>query len=122
MGTEYNGGTQVISQPNFFRELDVSGADFDGTATAAIADSLKTQEANNSKFNPWKKNGGFVVKPATTGTIDVLSWEDYRRNGKVIDDALMQTIPGVGGTYNEERVIKVYDSSAITDLTIGTII
>lgn len=122
MGTEYNGGVQVISQPTFVRVIDVSGADFDGTDTANVDDDLKTQETNGSKFNPWKKNGGFLFKPATSGDIDVLTWEDYKRNGKTVDDTLMQTIPGIGGTYNEERVVKIYDSSAITDLTIGTVL
>ena len=119
---EYNGGVQLIEQPTFVRAIDVSVTSFDGTDTANVADALKTQESNGSRFNPWKKNGGFIFKPATTGTVDVLLWEDYERNAKVVDDALVQTVAGIGGEWNRERVVKVYDSSAITDVEIGTIL
>ncbi len=118
----YNGGVQLITQPTFFRSIDVTAADFDGTDTANIADSLKTSEQNGSKFNPWKKPGGFLVKPTGDGLIDVLTWEDYERNGKVVDDALAQSLQGTGGKWAEERVIKVYTSSAVKTMDIGTIL
>jgi len=122
MGTEYNGGVQLITQPTFFRDIDVTAASFDGTDTANVDDDLKTQETNGSKFNPWKKNGGFLIKPTASGLIDVLSWEDYKRNGKVVDDTLMQTIQGTGGAWNEERVVKVYTTSVIKTMQIGTVL
>ena len=120
--TNYNGGVQLITEPTFYRDIDVTGADFDGTDTANIADSLKTKEQNNSKFNPWKKNGGFLVKPSVDGNIDVLSWEDYERAGKVIDDTLKQTILGTTGYWAEERVVKVYTTSAVKTMQIGTVL
>ena len=118
----YNGGVQLITEPTFFRSLDVTSADFDGTDTANVPVAMKTQEQNNSHFNPWKKNGGFVLKPDLDGVIDVLSWEDYERNGKVVDDTLKQSILGLGGAWNEERVVKVYTSSAIKTMEIGTVL
>lgn len=118
----YNGGVQLITEPTFFRSIDVTGASFDGTDTADIAVALKTQEANNSHFNPWKKPGGFLIKPTSTGLISVLSWEDYERNGKVVDDSLLQVIQGTGGLWNEERIVKVYTASAIKTMDIGTVL
>lgn len=118
----YNGGVQLITEPTFFRSIDVTGGDFDGTDTPNVAVALKTQEANNSHFNPWKKNGGFIVKPTATGLISVLSWEDYERNGKVVDDSLAQNIQGTGGAWNEERVVKVYSASPVKTMDIGTVI
>lgn len=122
MGAEYNGGVQVISEPTFLRSIDVTAASFDGTDTANVATAMKTQEANNSHFNPWAKNGGFVIKPTDDGTVDVLCWEDYKRNGKVVDDTLVQTIQVSAGTWNEERVVKVYTSSIIKTMQIGTVL
>jgi len=122
MGIEYNGGVQTISQPTFVRSLDVTGASFDGTDTANIADSLKTQETNGSKFNPWKKNGGFLLKPTADGTVDVLTWEDYERNAKVVDDSLVQTITVLGGKWEETRVVKVYTASAVKTMDIGQVL
>lgn len=118
----YNGGVQLITEPTFFRSIDVTSADFDGTDTANIADSLKTKELNNSKFNPWKKNGGFLVKPTGDGTVDVLTWEDYERQGKTIDDTLKQSLQGTGGKWAEERVVKVYTTSAVKTMDIGTVL
>lgn len=111
---------KYVTQPNFYRDIDVTGTAFDGTDTANVIDALKTQEQNGSKFNPWKKNGGFLVKPTADGLVDVLSWEDYKRNGKVVDDSLVQSIQGTGGAWNEERVIKVYTSSVVKTMQIGT--
>lgn len=118
----YNGGVQVISQPTFVRSIDVTGSDFDGTDTSNIADSLKTQESNNSKFNPWKKNGGFVINPTADGVVDVLTWEDYERNAKVVDDALKQSLQVTGGSWNEARVVKVYTTSTVKTMNIGTVL
>lgn len=122
MGLQYGGGTQLITQPNFLRSIDVTSADFDGTDTANVADANKTQETNGSKFNPWKKNGGFLIKPTADGLVDVLMWGDYVRNAKVVDDTLKQSIQGTGGAWNEERVVKVYTTSVVKTMDIGTII
>lgn len=122
MATNYNGGVQLISEPTFFRELDVSAADFDGTDTANISNTLKVKDPNNSYFNPWKKNGGFLVKADTTGTMDVISWEDYQMNGKVIDDTMVQTIQVTAGFWTEERVVKVFNSSTVQSGQIGTVL
>ena len=54
--------------------------------------------------------------------MDVLTWEDYERNGKVVDDALMQSITCVAGEWEPTRVVKVYSSSTIDTMNIGTII
>ncbi len=120
--TNYNGGVQLITQPTFFRSLDVTAGDFDGTDTANIADSLKTKEQNGSKFNPWKRPGGFLVQPTGDGAVDVLSWEDYQRAGYTIDDTLKQTIQGTGGKWSEQRVVKVYQTSAVKTMDIGLVI
>jgi len=120
--TQYGGGTQLIAQPNFVRSIDVTSADFDGTDTDNVADALKTQEANGSMFNPWKKNGGFIYKPSADGDVDVLTWEDYKRNGKVVDDTLMQTIYSTGTVWEETRVVKVYTSSAVKNFNIGQVL
>jgi hypothetical protein len=121
VATGYNGGNQLIAQPNFVRSIDVTSADFDGTDTANVADALKTSEQNGSKFNPWKKNGGFLVLPSGDGIVDVLTWGDYKKNGKVVNDSLMQSIPVLGGAWQETRVVKVYDSSTVSTMNIGTI-
>ena len=120
--TGYNGGVQLITQPTFFRSIDVTGGDFDGTDTANINDTLKTKEENGSRFNPWRKPGGFLVKPTADGLVDVLTWEDYERMGKTIDDTLKQSIQGTGGKWAEERVIKVYDTSAVATMDIGIVL
>lgn len=118
----YNGGVQAILQPTFVRSIDVTAADFDGTDTANVAASLKTQETNNSAFNPWKKNGGFVINPTADGTVTVLMWEDYKRNAKVVDDSLAQAIQVTGGSWNEARVVKVYQASGVKTMNIGTVL
>jgi len=127
--TQYGGGTQLIAQPNFARSIDVTSADFDGTdLTSVIAmevvmsATMRTQETNGSKFNPWKKNGGFIYKPSADGEIDVLTWEDYERNGKVVDDTLMQTIYSTGTVWEELRVVKIYDSSTVKTFNIGQVL
>lgn len=120
----YSGGTQAIAQPNFVRTIDVSLSDFDGTDTDNVANAQRTLEANGSRFNPWKKNGGFLVKPSDDGVLDVLTWEDYERQGKVVNDTLKQSINVVGGAWEETRVVKVYTTSTVTktDLNIGTVL
>ena len=120
--TGYNGGTQLIQQPNFVRSADVTAADFDGTDTANVLDSQKTSEQNGSKFNPWKKNGGFLVKPSSDGLVDVLTWEDYERNGKVVNDTLKQSILMTGGVWEPTRVVKIYTTSAVKTHNIGTVL
>lgn len=122
MGVIYNGGVQTISEPTFVREIDVTSAAFDGTDTANIADSLKTAEANGSKFNPWKKNGGFVVLPSADGTINAITWEDYERNEKTIDDSLAQDIIVTGGIWNETRIVKVLSASTVKTMNIGQVL
>lgn len=120
--TGYGGGNQLISQPNFVRAIDVTSADFDGTDTDNISLSLKTLEQNNSRFNPWKKNGGFLVKPSADGIVDVLTWEDYERGGKVVNDTLKQSVLMTGGVWEPSRVVKVYTSSIVKTFNIGTVI
>ncbi len=122
LNTQYGGGTQLIAQPNFVRSISVASADFDGTDTASVVDANKTQETNGSKFNPWKKNGGFIYKPSTDGDIDVLTWEDYERNGKVVDDTLKQTIYSSGSVWEETRVVKIYTTSAVNTFNIGQVL
>lgn len=122
LNTQYGGGTQLIAQPNFVRSIDVASADFDGTDTASVVDANKTQETNGSKFNPWKKNGGFIYKPSTDGNIDVLTWEDYERNGKVVDDTLKQTIYSSGSVWEETRVVKIYTTSIVKLFNIGQVL
>lgn len=122
INTQYGGGTQLIAQPNFVRSIDVTSADFDGTDTANVATALKTQETNGSAFNPWKKNGGFIYKPESDGDVDVLTWEDYRRNGKVVDDTLMQTIYSTGTVWEETRICKIYTTSTVKTFNIGQVL
>ena len=118
----YSGGNQLILQPNFVRTVSVAAASFDGTDTANVADDLKTSEKNGSKFNPWKKNGGFILKSATAGTINVLTWEDYERMGKVVTDTLAQALLVSAGEWQPTRIVKVYTGGAITSVQIGTVI
>lgn len=120
--TGYNGGTQTILQPNFVRSIDVTAASFDGTDTDNVAAGLKTSEQNNSSFNPWKKNGGFLFKPSADGTTTVLTWEDYERNGKVVADTLAQAILTTGGVWETTRVVKIYTASTVKTFNIGTVI
>lgn len=117
-----NGGVQEIGNPTFVRALDVTAADFDGTDTANVADSMKTDETNGSKFNPWKKNGGFTFASSADGVIDVLSWEDYKQNNKVVDDTKKQSVQVSQGDWHKIRVVKIYTSSAIKTMTIGTVL
>ncbi len=125
----YNGGNQLIAQPNFVRSIDVTSADFDGTSLTSVeamettmSATMRTQESNGSVFNPWKKNGGFLYKPSADGTVDVLTWADYERNGKVVDDTLKQSIYSTGTVWEETRVVKIYASSTVKTFNIGTVI
>lgn len=110
------------SEPNFVRSIDVTAADFDGTDTANVADALKTKEQNGSRFNAWKQNGGFLYMPTTDGVIDVLTWEDYRRNGKVVDDTLKQSVTSIGGGWQKTRVVKIYSTSTVKTMNIGIVL
>ena len=107
------GQKTAASEIQIFRTIDISAADFDGTDTASM-----TTELNAEGYNRWAF--GFYVCPETAGDLVALSYDDYIKSGKVINDALAQTIPSLAaGIFHPIRVVKVYSTSFTDTIAIG---
>jgi len=115
MGTISKGQKTVASEVQFFRYLDISLADFDGTDKASMAAGMLDPDG----YNHWGE--GFYVMPGASGDLEVLSYTDWVRNEKVVNDALRQILPAcAAGIFHPVRVVKVYAAgSAATEVAIG---
>ena len=85
-----------------------------------MSDSYKTLEENGSRFNPWAK--GFLIQAGGDGVISCLTYEDYVRQGKTVNDTLAQLIDVTAGQYMNVRVVKVYsagNTTGVTDVKVG---
>jgi hypothetical protein len=103
MGTISYRTKTAASEVQFFRNLDLSAADFDGTDKASMAAGM----LDPTGYNRWAE--GFYFCPEVNGDVEVLSWVDYIQNGKVIDDSYKQIIPScAAGIFHPTRVVKVY--------------
>lgn len=99
----------AASEIQFFRNIDVSSADFDGTDTASM-----TTELDPWGYNQW--GDGFYFSPETAGDVRALSYVDWVRNDKVINDALAQVIPScAAGIVHPIRVVKIYATGTLTN-------
>ena len=81
---------------------DVSSADFDPYNDGTITTS------NQAKY----LNKGFLVRPATEGSIKVVTWANYKDNKDVVIDANAVILTGcVTSKWEEVRVVKVFTGS-----------
>ena len=65
-------------------------------------------------YNQWAQ--GFYFLPEAAGDVKALSYVDWVRNGKVVDDSLAQIIPSVAaGIMHPIRVVKIYSAGTIAD-------
>lgn len=115
MGTISKGQKTVASEVQFFRYLDLSIADFDGTDTASMAAGMLDPDG----YNRWAQ--GFYVMPGANGDLEVLSYIDWMESDKVVNDALKQILPAcAAGIFHPVRVVKVYFAgSAAAEVAIG---
>lgn len=110
MGTVAYRQKTAASEIQFFRLVDVSSSDFDGTDTASMSSTLLDPYG----YNNWAE--GFYILPEAGGDVVALSYVDWYKNGKVIDDSLAQVIPSLAaGIMHPIRVVKIYAAGTISN-------
>jgi len=115
MGTISYRQKTAASEVQFFRNLDLSAADFDGTDKASMVAGMLDPNGYN------RFGDGFYFMPETSGDVEVLSYVDWVENGKVVSDALKQILPScAAGIFHPTRVVKVYYlATASSSMAIG---
>lgn len=114
MGTISYRQKTAASEVQFFRYIDVSSSDFDGTDKSSM-----TTELDPYGYNQW--GDGFYFMPETAGDVKALSYVDWVRNNKVVSDSYAQVLPScAAGIMHPIRVVKIYATGTLTDaVTIG---
>ena len=104
-------GKAASSEIQFARAYSMTTGDIDGTTISSIV--------NPTLLSPDGKNWfgqGFYFQPGSTGDVEVLTYQDWELNNRVVDDTLSQVLPGcAGGIFHPTRVVKIY--AAGTDTT-----
>lgn len=106
----------AASEIQYFRDADIATADFDGTDKS----SLTAAQLSPEGYNYFAK--GFYLWVGGSGDVNVITYEDYIKNGSVIDDSYAQVLPAVAsGIWHAVRVVKILQASTTaTDIRVGT--
>jgi hypothetical protein len=115
MGTISYRRKTAASEIQFFRNPDIATADFDGTDTS----SLTAAQLSPEGYNYFAE--GFYLWVGTSGDVKVITYEDWAKNGKVINDSYAQILPGLAaGIWHPVRVVKILQSgTTVTDIRVG---
>lgn len=109
-------GKSASVEIQFARAYDMTLGDIDGTTISTTVNPTLLSPDNKNWFGH-----GFYFQPGTTGNVEVLTYQDWELNNRVVDDSLSQILPGcAGGIFHPTRVVKIYQAGTdAVDIALG---